>query len=110
MSSDALTVVTRSRQAGIVVIIAALFVVPPIVRATSRVGSSSPIRLNRGFETPPAKADVLTSLEQVAVLTPLHIPEAPLGARRPSRFVEPTLVAQCDRVPDLERGPPASHV
>jgi hypothetical protein len=110
MSSDALTVVTRRRQVGIVVIIAALFVVPPIVRATSPVGSSSPIRLNRGFETPPVKAGVLMSLEEVAALVSLGIPQAPLTARRSPRLVESTIVGQADRTPDLERGPPASDV
>ena len=108
MSSDALTVVTRSRQVSILVIIAALLVVPPIVRATSPIGASSPIRLNRGFETPPAKA-VVPSIEQVGVLVSLHAPEMPPAVRRSSHLVEPRIVGQADRAPDPERGPPASR-
>jgi hypothetical protein len=110
MSPDALTVVTRSRQAGIVVIIAALFVVPPIVRATFPIGASTPIRLNRGFETPPAKAGVLTTLEQAAVLVSLGVPRERSATVRHPHLVVAAIVHQADRAPDLERGPPAIHI
>jgi hypothetical protein len=47
----------RARIA-ILVIVAALFVVPVLVRATFSPSPSSPIRLNRGFERPPAKSQL----------------------------------------------------
>jgi hypothetical protein len=107
MSSDALTVVTRHRQVGIAVIVAALFIVPPFVRATFPIGSSSsPIRLTRGFETPPSKADV-PSLEQVAGVISLRAPEDPRAAHCSPDLTESKIASQADRAPDLERGPPA---
>ena len=58
------TVTRGCRISVLFVVIAALFVVPPIVRATATIKSSSPIRLNRGFETPPSKGDVMMSPER----------------------------------------------
>jgi hypothetical protein len=94
-----------SRRVAVVVAVAALFFVPPIVRATSTIKSPSPLRLNRGFETPPSKADVVGSLEQVAQpsalrLEPLRLSHLPL--LQPAVPHTPT-----DGSPDPQRGPPA---
>jgi hypothetical protein len=103
------TIVTRSRRHSVLfVVIAALFVVPPIVRATARIKSSSPIRLNRGFETPPSKGDVVASLEPIAASASTHEPERPpVRPQLRSRDDARPVVVPSERAPDPQRGPPA---
>jgi|SRR4051794_39279024 hypothetical protein len=52
---------TFFRTATIILIVATIAMVPPLVRATARPGAetSSPIRLNRGFQQPPSKCIVI---------------------------------------------------
>jgi hypothetical protein len=107
MSTNASTVVIRGRRVGVLlVVIAALFLVPPIVRATSSIKSSSPIRLNRGFETPPSKADAATSLERSAEPVSIREPEPPHTVRRPLSRGESRVATPSDHSPDPQRGPP----
>ena len=111
MSTNASTVVIRGPRVGVlVVVIAALLVVPPIVRATSTIKSSSPIRLNRGFETPPSKGDAATSLERAAEPVSIHEPEPThTGQRLPSRS-ESHAATPSDHSPDPKRGPPTATI
>jgi hypothetical protein len=108
MSTNVSAITTRRRRIGVLsIVIAALFVVPPIVRATATIKSSSPIRLNRGFETPPAKGDVMSSLERIAEPASMHEPEPPQVGQRVLSRDDSRVVAPFDHAPNLERGPPA---
>jgi hypothetical protein len=104
MLTSASAVLFASRRVAAVLAVAALFFVPPIVRATSTIKSPSPLRLNRGFETPPSKADVVSSLEQVVQpsaprLEPLRRGQLPL--------LQPAVPhTPIDGSPDPQRGPP----
>jgi hypothetical protein len=108
MSTNTSTVTRGYRNSVLFVVIAGLLVVPPIVRATATITSSSPIRLNRGFETAPSKGNVVTSPEQASAPGSAHEPELPhvrplLLARDDFRAT----VAPSDHSPDPQRGPPA---
>ncbi len=107
MSTHTSTVTRGRRTSVLFVVIAALLIVPPIVRATATIKSSSPIRLNRGFETPPSKGNVVTLAEQASAPASPREPELPrvaplLLAGGDVR----TTVAPSDHSPDLQRGPP----
>jgi hypothetical protein len=106
MSTKTFTVVPR-RIAVVVVAVAALLFVPPVVRATSTIKSSAPLRLNRGFETPPSKADVVTSLERVAEPESAHTIPPPRVKRLPLPPAPSLPLARSDHSPDPQRGPPA---
>jgi hypothetical protein len=56
---------SRLRTATLLLLVATIAFVPPLVRAAARIGpeTSSPLRLNRGFEAPPAKATVAPPAE-----------------------------------------------
>jgi hypothetical protein len=105
LTSDS-AIVTLSRRVAVVIAVAALFFVPPIVRATSRIKSPAPLRLNRGFETPPSKADAVSSLEQASQaasaprLEPLRLGQL--------SFVQPAVArTPTNGSADPQRGPPA---
>jgi hypothetical protein len=106
MWTSASAIVIRSRLIAVVVTVVALFFVPPIVRATSTLKSSAPLRLNRGFETPPPKADAVRSLEQAFQpasaprLEPLRLSQLPL-------LQTPLPHTPTDHSPEPQRGPPA---
>jgi hypothetical protein len=88
------------------VIIATLFVVPALVRATSSGSPTSPVRLNRGFERPPAKSHV-TPPSIVVVKAPLCGEAEPPKVARPVFVVgEPRPDPPPDGSPDGFRGPP----
>ena len=90
----------------ILVMIATLLVVPALVRATFSSSPTSPIRLNRGFERPPAKCHipppplvVLKTLSLGQAAPPkLDWPAAVLDERSPHALPEGS--------PDALRGPP----
>ena len=96
----------RARVA-ILVIVAALCVVPALVRATFSGSTSTPIRLNRGFELPPGKAS-LAPPPNVAV-APVSHHETGLSRidRRAPAVDEVAPEAAPVRPPDALRGPPA---
>jgi hypothetical protein len=110
MLTNTSTVTRRRRNSVLFFVIAALFVVPPIVRATATIKSSSPIRLNRGFETPPSKGDVVMSLEQAITPASTYRPEQPHVGPRLFTRDNTHIVAQSDRSPDPQRGPPSITV
>jgi hypothetical protein len=58
MSLASSTPIAGRARVTILVIIATLFLVPALVRATFSTSPTSPVRLNRGFERPPAKCHV----------------------------------------------------
>lgn len=107
MSASHFTVVTRYGRAALLVIVGALCVVPPLVRATFSGSSSSPIRLNRGFESPPTKGDETTQSEQVADSVPPIVPEPARIDRRVTSIDHPVLHAVHVPAPDAKRGPPS---
>jgi hypothetical protein len=108
MSTNTRNVVIRGRRTGVLfLVIATLFVLPPIVRATATIRSSSPIRLNRGFETPPTKGDDETTLQQAAEPASLLEPEPAVVVERAPAQDESSTLAPSDHTPDPQRGPPA---
>ena len=93
-------------RVAILVMAAALGVVPALVRATFSGSTATPIRLNRGFELPPAKS-TLTPPESVAVTAVTHEPIEPAtGARFSPVPDDVALVSRPERAPDPLRGPP----
>ena len=94
----------RARVA-ILVTVAALCVVPALVRAT--FSGSTPIRLNRGFERPPAKATIAPP--PTVAVAPVSHQETDLSRvdRRAPAVDEDAPHAAPVRPPDALRGPPA---
>jgi hypothetical protein len=96
---------------GILAIVAALCLVPPLVRATYTVTGASTMRLNRGFSLPPSKSSV-TRPDQIAILVP--VPDEHAAAERiapRSRVADESIPsAPPDRAPDPLRGPPTSFL
>ena len=104
LTSDS-AIVTLSRRVAVVIAVAALFFVPPIVRATSRIKSPAPLRLNRGFETPPSKADAVSANG----LPGCFSAQARTAATRPTVTVQPAVARTADqRLPDPAR-PAGAH-
>lgn len=105
------TVVSPRCRLGVLIAVAALLIVPPIVRATATMKSPSPLRLNRGFETPPSKADAVIGLELTTAATAAH---NRLEPPRPARTLRPLAsfvpLGRHDDSPDPLRGPPASSI
>ena len=95
----------RARVA-ILVTVAALCVVPALVRATFSGSTSTPIRLNRGFERPPAKATIAPPA--TVAIAPAPHQETGLSRidRRGPAVDEVAPHAAPVRSPDALRGPP----
>jgi len=90
------------------VVVATLVFLPPLVRAADHLGSSrssSPIRLNRGFERPPAKSEIAppVDLRRWSVLE-RSLPVEPRQVVVTASDRLPAL--QPDLSPDALRGPP----
>jgi len=99
------TIAGRARVA-ILVIVATLCVVPVLVRATFSGSARTPIRLNRGFERPPAKSTIAPPT--AAAATPLSRHEAAPSTRDrfspiPNDILPGSLL---ELAPDPLRGPP----
>src|SRR5689334_4914954 len=97
----------RARLA-ILLVVAALCVVPALVRATYTPSGASTVRLNRGFSLPPAKSSVARPVQVAIVFAePMH-DDASLGrADHTVRCADETIPdAPPDRSPDALRGPP----
>jgi hypothetical protein len=98
---------TFFRTATIILIVATIAMVPPLVRATARPGAdtSSPIRLNRGFQQPPSKCIVVPpadappqSVQHLMLPTQVNRFDAPRDESLPDSARSPSL--------DPLRGPP----
>jgi len=90
-------------------LVAAILVVPALVRASGSVThkSTSPLRLNRGFEAPAAKASV-TALRLLVEVSPCHA-DVELRASWTCTHVDEAIPhAPSHRPPDVLRGPPAT--
>ena len=99
-------------RVAILVIVAALCVVPPLVRATFSGSSATPIRLNRGFELPPAKA-TLPPPQRVAVMPVSYDSAEPATRERFSPITCEVGVGPLSapaHAPDPLRGPPLPTV
>jgi hypothetical protein len=100
------TPAARARVA-ILIVVGALCVVPALVRATYSFSTTSPLRLNRGFERPPSKATVAPPAQ--AVVLPLL--DTDTGSAAPEHWPAPvdivTLRSFFETPPDALRGPPA---
>jgi hypothetical protein len=96
----------RARIA-ILVTVAALCVVPALVRATFSGSTSTPIRLNRGFELPPGKATIAPPANvAVAAVCDEDAGLSQIDRRSPAPDeVAPETAAV--HPPDALRGPPA---
>lgn len=106
MPSRSSTPIAYRIRVAILVMVAALCVVPALVRATFSGSRTTPIRLNRGFELPPAKS-TLPPPQTVAVTPVRHDRAEPVTRERFSRVPgEICLVAPPEYAPDPLRGPP----
>jgi hypothetical protein len=101
---SSLTLHGRARVT-ILVMIAALFVVPALVRATFSASQTSLIRLNRGFERPPAKCQIPPPVVIVAALSRSEAEPPKLDLLVPV-FEAPAPDAPPEGSPDAYRGPP----
>jgi hypothetical protein len=103
-----IALVTRSRfrTATLSLLVATIAFVPPLVRAMSRgPETSSPIRLNRGFEQPPTKCTIVPpadapreSVQHLAL--PIRVERSDTLAGEPHFHSAPS------PSPDPLRGPP----
>jgi hypothetical protein len=98
------------------VIIAALVIVPTIMRARQHVElRDSPrlsIRLNWQSDTPPQKSLVTpddASALAVATVTVVQQPQAARVRPRVHAYAEPIVQPPFDNAPNLFRGPPSPH-
>jgi hypothetical protein len=106
MPSRSSTPVASRIRVAILVMVAALCVVPALVRATFSGAPTTPIRLNRGFELPPAKS-TLPPPQTVAVTAVRPDRAEPVTRERLSQNPgEIRLVARHEYAPDPLRGPP----
>jgi hypothetical protein len=97
----------RHVNAAIFLMVAVIFLAPPLVRATVLRDGTPPLRLNRGFEQPPAKCDV----GQADMLVRLAFPDItrPVPPAERVTVSEQALPpAAPDRLPDPVRGPPSA--
>jgi hypothetical protein len=98
---------SRLRSATLLLLVATIALVPPLVRATARFGAdtASPLRLNRGFESPPSKCtveppvDVRGQAVPIVVLS-IHVEWFDAPASEPQPHSAPS------QSPDPLRGPP----
>jgi hypothetical protein len=106
-ANSSTTIAARARVA-ILVIVGALFVVPVLVRATCTPSPSAPLRLNRGFERPPAKCLVPPPQDGTIARTPAADERpAPAVVRAVWFGDDSALPLFLERSPDPLRGPPA---
>lgn len=100
----------RARVA-ILVTVAALCAVPALVRATFSGSTSTPIRLNRGFELPPTKATIAPPPNVAVALVSHQETGVSRIDRRAPAVDEVAPDAAPVLPPDALRGPPAfTHV
>ena len=92
-------------------VIGALIAVPPFIRAVGTSPTSSPLlRLNRGFEAPPVKADVAPADSASAPPVLVVEPPSPHVERKAALSTEPLPESTLDGAPDPLRGPPRTAV
>jgi hypothetical protein len=98
---------SRLRCATLFLLVATIALVPPLVRATARFGAdtSTPLRLNRGFESPPSKSTIAPPVDVHRQSVPtlvvsIHVEwfDAPVN--------EPLPYSAPSHSPDPLRGPP----
>jgi hypothetical protein len=97
----------RVRTATLLLLVATIAFVPPLVRATARMApdTSSPLRLNRGFDAPPTKSTVVPPVD-LPFETVQHL-SLPVRVERFGAPVhEPVPEPPLDPSPDPLRGPP----
>jgi hypothetical protein len=97
----------RHVSTAIFLMVAVMFLAPPLVRATVLRDGAPPIRLNRGFEQPPAKCDLVQADVLVRLAFLDTTPPVP-PAERVTVPDEALPTASPDRLPDPVRGPPAT--
>jgi hypothetical protein len=96
---------------GILAIVTALCVVPPLVRATYTATGASTLRLNRGFSLPPSKSRVARPDDVAAIVAPAderQISDRVAPRVRPADDSVP--IAPPDRSRDPLRGPPRARL
>ncbi|HEY7169972.1 MAG TPA: hypothetical protein VH417_03935 [Vicinamibacterales bacterium] len=97
----------RLRAATLLLLVATIALVPPLVRATARFGAdqSTPLRLNRGFESPPSKCTIAPPLDLHGQVVPtlvvsIHVEWFDAPGNEPLPNPAPS------HSPDPLRGPP----
>ena len=101
-------------RAFVLVIAAALVIVPTVMRARQHVElrdtTRLSIRLNWQSDAPPQKSLIAPDDGPVAAAAPVALVQQPHAARvtpRVHAYDEPVLLPPFDNSPDLFRGPPA---
>jgi len=95
----------RTRSA-VFLLVAIVLVVPPLVRAASTAPGGQPIRLNRGFNFPPAKCHIAPPPEATAAVAPTVEPTAPRAVWIAVSVAAPLPALPAAAPPDALRGPP----
>jgi hypothetical protein len=100
------TTARRHVRGVIFIVIGVLCVVPPLIRATPHHPSTPQIRLNRGFQAPPAKWHVMPATE-ILSSDPVVETSVPDNTRRVRIDVdEGVILSPPDLSLDPLRGPP----
>jgi hypothetical protein len=107
MFANSSTAIAARARVAILVIVGALFVVPVLVRATCSPSPSAPLRLNRGFERPPAKCLVPPPQDGSIANTPVDDERPVPDDRRVPIIDDSARVRPAERSPDPLRGPPS---
>jgi hypothetical protein len=113
MSVNASSSADRHARAGILLIVATLFFVPVLVRATPHPdhGSTpSPVTLNRGFDSPPQKCSVTPPHEVLVQSVSLDVPKSGRVIGRSLAWDESVSDSPIDSSPDVPRGPPLTFL
>jgi hypothetical protein len=104
--------ILRHVRVWVVLLVAVLFFVPPLVRATlhlDRPATSSPLRLNRGFGEPETKCQVVPN--DLPPRSPVFEEPSPEHVTRMSPGIdEPIPDSPLDSSPDSLRGPPLARL
>jgi len=112
MSAISSATVARHVRVGVFLLVATLFVVPALVRATKslRESTPSPIRLSRGFELPPTKCSIAPPPDVTVPAVSVVEPELRRINRRALAFDEFLPDSFLDSSPEALRGPPNAQL
>ena len=95
------------RTPTLLLLISTIALVPPLVRAAARLtDTSSPIRLNRGFESPPSKCTVVPPVDARGESVPQAPPPIRVERFEAAAHDEPLPESAPGRSRDPQRGPP----
>ena len=97
----------RPGRIGMFVVAALIFLVPPLVLATSTGSKSTPVRLSRGFGPPRVKCNVTPPAEEaLESASSSEAPEPPRVSQNVPSHDESIPDSPYHASPDAQRGPP----